>query len=760
MSWSRFITVENLCIAAEVTAAMLLLAFAIPEKYAKVKSPSDDEGDRALLELARRAFLEEKIAQCLSRLALLETSRPDVDCTERLGSEFSDAEKLGWLDRVSGAYNRSFLDLFLKRWLALPSENRLGSYLSMVSLKDYSELVRALGPVQVELMLRDLGNRLKDQFADHAIVARLPPDRFLVITFDADPSVGVKCVESASVASTDPNAAPETQSKPLALVSSVVALTDELPSFEDAVSQLEAGAEAAIKAGESYFIKRDTQWTSEIPAETALSRSSSLRAKARASASNKPKSAPSAETAVDEQSAASSPNTSGSATENENDSKSEATSKSNGGEELDPLGSNTPDAPAQVKSADVSAVASNEEIAALFAQIKKNENQSGKSQDAAVDGATTAASTSTPGASSDGVANKDADDTVSADDIASLFAASKPTSKPKQEIAAAEPSTQTSRKSAANKDADDTVSADDIASLFAAAKPTSKPKQETAAAEPSTQTSRKSAANKDADDTVSADDIASLFAAAKPTSKPKQETAAAEPSTQTSRKSAANKDADDTVSADDIASLFAAAKPVAAPKTKPAELPNSQSSSQPQPAAPLYAQNPAEANKKSTGIAELDSMADTASADDISALFKAVQQENKDSGASPVRPTPPANNRFAKEIEDLSESATSVDIAELFKAVQTGLGAAKTSGPSSPSASIEELGESATSDDIAELFATVRQESKPKEVTTPSNQAVAVAPKQDKAPVAPEDLQETASSDDIASLFAQMKPTP
>jgi hypothetical protein len=68
------------------------------------------------------------------------------------------------------------------------------------------------------------------------------------------------------------------------------------------------------------------------------------------------------------------------------------------------------------------------------------------------------------------------------------------------------------------------------------------------------------------------------------------------------------------------------------------------------------------------------------------------------------------------------------------------------------------LGESATSDDIAELFATVRQESKPKEVTTPSKKAV--APKQDKAPVAPEDLQETASSDDIASLFAQMKPTP
>ncbi|MFN7289325.1 MAG: hypothetical protein ACK5T6_01965, partial [Pirellula sp.] len=395
---------------------------------------------------------------------------------------------------------------------------------------------------------------------------------------------------------------------------------------------------------------------------------SSMRTKARASASNKPKSTSTAETAVDEQSAASSPNTTGSATANENDSKSEATSKSNGGEELDPLGSNTQDAPAQSKSADVSAVASNEEIAALFAQIKKNENQSGKSQDAGVDAAKTDSSNSTPGASSDG------------------------------------------------------------------------------------------AANKDPDDPVSADDIASLFAAAKPTSKPKQETASTEPSTQTSKKSAAKKDADESVSADDIASLFAAAKPVAAPKTKPAESPNSQSSTTSQPAAPLNAQNPSEADNKSAGIAELNSMADTASADDISALFKAVQKENRDSGASPVKPTTPANNRFAKEIEDLSESATTADIAELFKAVQTGLGTAKTSGPSSPSASIEELGESATSDDIAELFTTLRQESKPKEVKTPPKEAVAVDPKPDKAPAAPEDLRETASSDDIAALFAQMKP--
>jgi hypothetical protein len=122
-------------------------------------------------------------------------------------------------------------------------------------------------------------------------------------------------------------------------------------------------------------------------------------------------------------------------------------------------------------------------------------------------------------------------------------------------------------------------------------------------------------------------------------------------------------------------------------------------------AKPAQASSPI---KQSAGIAELDSMSDTASADDISALFQAVQQEKKESRTSTAKPTPAPNTRFAKEIEDLSESATTEDIAELFKAVQSGLGGAKSQEPPSPTPAIEDLEESATADDIAALFSQMK----------------------------------------------------
>nr|MCU0721222.1 diguanylate cyclase [Pirellula sp.] len=503
MSWSRFITVENLCIAAEVTAALLLLAFSIPEKRAKAKSSADDEGNRALPELARRAFLEEKIAQSLSRLAMLESSRPAVDLAERFNSELSDAELLGWLDRLSGTYNRSFIDIFLKRWLALPSENRVGSFLSMVSLKDYTELVRDSGPVQVELMLREVGNRLKSQFAEHAIVARLPPDRFLILTFDADPSVGVKCLDFASGAAPDSNSAPETQSKPLELITSVVELADELPTFEDAVSQLETGIDAATQAGAKCFIKQGTQWSSDIPTPPASSRSSSSRTKVSSSPKSSAKPSTVAASAEDVALASSSKTSDPSVTEG-SEPNQETAGKSNGGDELNQLESDLLDTSVQSKSADVSAVASNEEIAALFAQIKKNESKDGKLQDAKADDASTVSGDLKVDASSDTVSNKSETDSVSGDDIASLFAAAKASSKPKQESPAPKVTPETKGKSAASKEADDTVSADDIASLFAAAKPASKPKQESPEPKDTPGAKGKSAANKGDDDTVSA----------------------------------------------------------------------------------------------------------------------------------------------------------------------------------------------------------------------------------------------------------------
>ncbi|MCU0711162.1 MAG: diguanylate cyclase [Pirellula sp.] len=615
MSWSRFITVENLCIAAEVTAALLLVAFALPEKRNKVTAPADDEGKRALLDLARRAFLEEKTAQCLARLATAGSSRPAVDTTERSVSELVDAESLGWLDRLSGTYNRTFFDLFLKRWLALSCESRQGSYLTMVSLQNYPDLVRDSGPVHVEMMLRDLGNRLKSQFSDRAIVARLPPDCFLILTFDADPTVGVKCTDLTSKTSSDPAAGEEADKNPLTLISSVVELSDDIPAAEGIVGELEQGIDTATQIGEKFVIKQGSQWLEKLPTRSLPSANAPVQIKAAPSTAKKNNSTSQAPDDSDGDSPSSSANKLVSSDTEENVTQSETPIDPIADENPDNSAASTSDSQPQGKPADVSAVASNEEIAALFAQIKKNENQSGESkQDSAV---------AVSSATSESTAVSDA---VSSDN-------------PVSEIS------------------------------------------ET--------------------DNISADDIAALFAATKPASKP-------------------------------------AATPITAPAVQPV----------------------ATQSNRNADVEELDSLSETASADDIAALFKAVQEEKKPNGPDLAKPSAATNNRFAKEIEDLSESATTEDIAELFKSVQSGLASTKNSeqsavaAPASPTT--EDLDASATADDIAALFATVKRESKPVESSKKPNQKlVETEPKQE--PEAPIDLQENASSDDIAALFAQMK---
>jgi epidermal growth factor receptor substrate 15 len=611
MSWSRFITVENLCIAAEVTAAMLLLAFAIPEQRVKVKTSEKDDSNSLLFEVARRAFLEEMLARSLERLAMLESSRPAVDRSERLASEFSDAEAMGWIDRLSGTYNRSFIDVFLNRWLALPNENRLGSYLSMISLKDYTELVRDSGPVQVELMLRDLGNRLKTRCTDQAIVARLPPDRFLLLTFDADPSVGTQCVESASEAAGDPESTPEDKSKPMSLVCSVVELSEESSSFEDVVGQLETGIDAATQLGEKFFFKQGSGWTSDIPSPSNTKRKTSSHSNDSSLPKKERKSTTTAEVAEETASVGASPNASG---PDDTTVESLTEGSSTVVHELDALDANSVAGPVHGKTADVSAVASNEEIAALFAQIKKHENKSEKSQD------TTA-------------------------------------------IEAGGPPNAT-----ASDSAPQSLRAENGTEPLLAVNPQS-------AAGPQSITGPQSAI-----------DILSAT----------EQRLGNEPQSATESLSDS-----DSVSANDIASLFAAFKPDEVLKTLPTDV----SSQSTQTSGEL-----AKANERSVDIAELESMSETATADDIAELFKAVQQERKEDKPVPAPPKPVANRRFAQEIEDLSETATTDDIAELFKAVKSGLGPTKDTEPSSPTPMNEDLEETANADDIAALFASVKRE--------------------------------------------------
>lgn len=702
MSWSRFITVENLCIAAEVTAAMLLLAFSIPEQRSKAKTSEKDDTNNQLLELARRAFLEEKLARSLERLAMLDSSRPVVDYSARLASESSDAEAIGWLDRLSGTFNRAFIDSFLNRWLALPNGNRHGSYLSMISLKDYAELIRDSGPVQVELMLRDLGSRLKSQCTDQAIVARLPPDRFLLITFDGDPSAGVQCVDSASEQSRDPDATPEAEAKPMSLVCSVVELSDEISSFEEAVGQLDTGNDAATQLGEKFYLKQGYSWTSDIPTTP-----STLKRKSPSGSddSSLPKRAgkPITPAAIAEDDATGDTLSNSSEIADTVDLSLQE-NVSTGTQETDAQESDALEAPIQGKSSDVLAVASNEEIAALFAQIKKHESQSEKFPSTQAIETPVAPAIASPEATLASVRPERASETPTTGKAQSVI----------ETPSAAEPSP--SKKTEPAKKTEPSIKPQ-------AAKETKSDGKPLIASGPSSPAEPK-AATKQQPSVESLSGTESLSGS-------------------------------DSVSSDDIASLFAAYKPDEVLKTLPTDKISSSDRSRTADVASQSTKT-AESDKgsaRSVDIAELESMSETASADDIAALFQAVQQERKEDKAEPAISNAVSNRRKAQEIEELSETASADDIAELFKAVQSSAAPVKKPPVTAPSPAIEDLGETATADDIAALFKAVQQESK--EVKSTSSPPKPSANRQLAQEI--EDLSETATSDDIAELFNAVK---
>ena len=625
MSWSRFITVENLCIAAEVTAALLLIAFAIPEKRGKSKSIVDSGEQKRLLDLARRAFLEEKTVIALGQLSGVYSSIDGPPATMRPCNETDDAEQLGWIDRLSGTFNKSFIEAFLNRWLALPNECRSGSFLTMVSLQEYSDLVREIGPVKVELLLRDLACKIQSHVGDCSIIARLPPDRFLIATFNSipmSPEFGLILLsESASESDNDTPTQPPLPK----LVTSIVELSDELPSVEETLNTLDEGTDSAIRSNEPIAFKRGPHWTQEIPTNVARSSNSGPRSKLN-DAESRTSNTTEKNTTEKNTSQAIENGASTSGTSNldpsDNDSlpESEKNSKTSSVDKTTPNDSANAETANNSKSADVSAVASNEELAALFAQIKKNDSNS-----------TSSAKKSTT--SVDPVPDPVSDKTES-----------------------------------------DSVSADDIASLFAAAKSSVKP---TVAKEPVSE--------------VDSDDRSI-------------------PNGNATAESVASMSDDETVSADDIASLFAANKPKAAPNN-PAQTQSKSPSNQEN----TQKEGKAGTQSRSRETEELEAMSETAKADDISELFKAVQKENKPAGSNSSKKPVVAKNPAIQEIEDLSETATNDDIAELFKAVQSGLGGAK-KPPAPPQeapkpAEPEDLSAEASADDIAALFAQIKGKS-------------------------------------------------
>jgi GGDEF domain-containing protein len=577
MSWLRFVTVDALCIAAEVTAALLLLAFAIPEKSKGTGGdPKADENRKKLLELARRAYLDHQI---LFGLYWLEAQDPKSLATPTENdADVSTMDTLGWLDRLSGSYNRAFLDEFLPLWLSLPSDRRQGSALTMLAVHEYAEMVRNRGPIEVEKTLREIG-----QYTEGAIVGRYPPDRFLIIGFGQGASEAFETVKEFQAFIGEQSKNEESLLKDVRLVASIVELSEESPTFDDLVSDLDDGVTQASESGESCVGRSDGNWSAAPPPPTGRAKTRTRTSTRSSDVAGKGKSTSPSNTDPDGVSAEEGSNRSANSHSSDVSSAKEATKPNQTSANDSDSGQTGKAENTEKKSSDVSAVASTEEIEALFQQLKKKDKPPVEPEQPAL----TAVKPH----------EDNANDVASADDIAALFAQAKTTAGPTVPATSSQPTT---TPVAVTENLNDTASADDIAALFAAvqgAKPESVPvatKAETPIDPTSPSPPTKPVEEIHLGEEATADDIASLFATIKGSSPQPAPTEAK------SKPSMPPVDPSETATADDIAELFRSVQSAVSPE----------SASEPGPKPPAPAQ-------------EID-LSETASADDIEALLKSM----------------------------------------------------------------------------------------------------------------------------------------
>lgn len=596
MSWSRFITVENLCIAAEVTAALLLLAFAFPEKKTSSGS-SDGGGANSSIEDLKKLFMAWKINQGLAVLSAHRAQQPIPQELEFSEDDLSSVERLNWLDRLSGTYNRFFFDLFLTRWLSLPSELRAGSFLSMISIEDYSERVRESGAMNVELTLREIGKKLNDEYAHRAIIARLPPDRFVLVNFDLDPSMSLEAMEVASAPADEEQTTSATESNKVPFVASCVDLADDIGTPDDALGSLEEGTALASQSSQKCVMKRGADWSEEIPRsnrnQPRSSRDGNKASRARGSSGSMETNAESA-----------TENANSIADELKSGKSKEADSESNTSLDDEPEVS-MPLETDQGKAPDVSAIASNEEIAALFAQIKKNGKSTASGQSAPETPNSSDEISKKSASSPASVSDKSESDLVSADDISALFAATK---KPATPSPAPTPAPVPAKKPSASvselDDMSETVSSDDISELFKAVQSEQAKPQSPTPAKPKPRAAKKEfiAAVDDLSETASTDDIAELFKAVQ-SGMASVGSAASQTPPPSPQSTPEVDDPSETATAEDIASLFATVKAASSPGEN-ASSPKTETQSKPAPPA-----------------MSAEDLSEKASSDDIAALF-------------------------------------------------------------------------------------------------------------------------------------------
>jgi GGDEF domain-containing protein len=597
MSFLKFITVDMLCIAAEVTAALLLLAFAIPEKKKTVQPDKTSEELDQLATRARQYCIESAMFRGLTIL------RDPVHTSFHDSAEMAESLKaIGYEDKLTSTANHAFADAFLAKWLRLPVEHRMGSSLAMVVVDEYSDLLRAKGAMALEVILRRFSEMIKAEFGATSIISRYQPDRFLILSFCGDISEAYTTLVSLRKRVNESAQDESSGHSAFDCTSSIVHLGDEDINLEQAIEDLDDGISQASENAEKCIAKASNQeWTDSA---TVLSASSGSVVQSKSNSGTGH--ADSASTEWKDTG-----KTDGGSSSTIDDQNEVSTLPKAANDTTVPNDSDAPESPASKEAkppSDVQAVAKNEDIEALFEQINKNK----KSNAAAVE--TQQADPTPPPQDAPSATELDVSESATADDIAALFATVKGAAQP----AAPKPSETPTPKAAQStaEDENGTASADDIAALFASVQNT--PKAQQAVVPPPVESTpvqdvstTPAPAPENLDEAASADDIAALFASAKNNKQgtpPKAQPVA--PPAPTAAAPVASENLEETASADDIAALFAASKKPAPPNKAPAEINNAKA-----PPAEITAEG------KKNIEALVQNLNESASADEIEALF-------------------------------------------------------------------------------------------------------------------------------------------
>lgn len=693
--------VEILCIAAEITAVLLVASLAYPvTTHVNKKKTEKSKGEPEALDEGLLINKEESV-HATRLLAYLQGSRwfsntsLEGDQAERdrlVGAWCSRVRDIeGFLpenppDVLTGLSTRESLERFVDCISSLECPVQIETYISMFQVSNVLEIEQRLGPAASERAVRHASEFLSQRLSVIGPLVRYGMNTF-AIAF-----VGLRAdhiLESIQNVTSELDQQPATindNSENVHLMSTLVKkLADQ--SFDEVWDLLEEGlADAAGDPNKrnTWYDTNDLIWkvVSVVPVKKVKGPG-----------------------------------------EEPHGDNSKATSVSQ--EEIDRVN--------QMETVDV---VSSDDIAALFAAArtappkKKTESQSNEirgSQAAPMNKAEEIAQTS---AKSELAAGKNVAEFASVEDIQSLFAAAKNGMNSK----------------AAGKDA--AAVAATAPAVASASAPTASPAKVELSEEVKVEK-------------ASADDIAALFAANRPASKPaataevtpsvpRPESVAAESTPPVPAKVELSEEAKvEKASADDIAALFAANRPTTTPAVKPVAkpdvvLPAPETKAKPNAAVAASATTPLTPASALTDLSE-DAKVEAASSDDIAALFAAAKNTVKPKAA-------------VKADSSTGATQSSAEVAQTAVAPTSSSPVTDT-----PELSEEAKAEAATADDIASLFATVKpaikQPAKANAVVeAPAATVAKPAAVETVVPaIDPAAATEKASADDIAALFAAMK---